>query len=97
MLEERAQEAQDLAREHMQDMVKKQEEKAESEAARRIEVCKRVVARMLRQQLETAWSTFSCTPFSFESQTQNWQTEPVSENRATTNPRRVLKTVRTPR
>ena len=58
MLEERAQEAQELAREHMQDMVKKQEEKAESEAARRIEVCKRVVGRMLRQQLATAWSTF---------------------------------------
>jgi uncharacterized membrane protein len=55
---ERAQEAQELARQYMQDVLNKEQEKAGLEAERRIGMCKRVVARMLKQQLALAWSTF---------------------------------------
>jgi len=55
---ERAQEAQELARRSMKDMVYQQQEKAGLEAGRRIEMCKRMVARILKQQLALAWSTF---------------------------------------
>jgi hypothetical protein len=55
---ERAQEAQELARQYMQDKESKHQEKAGLEAERRIGICKRVVARMLKQQLALAWAFF---------------------------------------
>jgi hypothetical protein len=55
---ERAQEAQELARQSMKDMLDQQQEKAGLESGRRIEMCKRIVARILKQQLALAWSTF---------------------------------------
>jgi hypothetical protein len=55
---ERSQEAQELARQYMQDVLNKEQEKAILDAQRRIGMCKRVVARIFKQQLALAWSTF---------------------------------------
>ena len=60
--EERAEEAKELAKEAL--MTKAQEAEAQGtslaqkDAERRIEMCKRVVKRMLRHQLSMAWNEF---------------------------------------
>ena len=58
VLEERACEAQELARQQLEEAAKEKQTMAEAEAERRIEMCKRVVQRMLRHQLLMAWNMF---------------------------------------
>ena len=58
MAQERAEEAQELARQELHDAAKATQTKAEAEAERRIEMCKRVVRKMLRHQLSMAWNEF---------------------------------------
>lgn len=74
---EQSQEAQELARQQLEESAKENLSLAEAEAERRLEhlrhqehiqrceeaqrrigICKRVVAGMLKQQLALAWSTF---------------------------------------
>jgi hypothetical protein len=55
---ERAQEAQELAKQQLEAAAREKQSMAETEAERRIEMCKRVVQRMLRHQLLIAWSMF---------------------------------------
>jgi hypothetical protein len=56
---ERAQETNSLAGQYLQDVVDSQREKAGWDAKRRVEMCKRVVARMLKKQLALAWAWFA--------------------------------------
>ena len=58
VLEERAQESQELARQQLEEAAKEKQTMAEAEAERRIEMCERVVQRMLRHQLLMAWNMF---------------------------------------
>jgi hypothetical protein len=53
---ERAQEAQKLAKQQLEEAVREMQSRAEAE--RRIGMCKRVVQRMLRHQLLMAWNMF---------------------------------------
>ena len=56
--QERAQEAQELAKQQLEAAARAAQSMAEAEAERRMEMCKRVVQRMLRQQLLMAWNMF---------------------------------------
>ena len=61
MLEERAEEAKELAKQAMggfDDPVSYAQDLVQKEADRRIEMCKRVVKRMLKHQLCLAWNEF---------------------------------------
>ena len=55
---EQAQDAQALAKQQLEAAAKEHRSRAEAEAERRIEMCRRVVQRMLQQQLLMAWSMF---------------------------------------
>jgi plasmid maintenance system antidote protein VapI len=55
---EQAQDAQELAKQQLEAAAKEHRSRAEAEAERRIEMCRRVVQRMLQQQLLMAWSMF---------------------------------------
>jgi hypothetical protein len=56
--QERAQEAQELAKQQLEAAARATQRMAEAEAERRIAMCKRVVQRMLRHQLLMAWIMF---------------------------------------
>ena len=58
MAQERAEQAQELARQELHDAARAKQTEAEAEAERRIEMCKRVVKKMLRHQLSMAWNEF---------------------------------------
>jgi ubiquinone biosynthesis protein Coq4 len=54
----RAQEALELAKQQLEEAAREKQSMAETEAERRLEMCKRVVQRMLRHQLLMAWNMF---------------------------------------
>jgi len=56
--EDRSEEARELAKQELVDAALQTQSKAEAEAERRIEMCKRVVKRMLQHQLCIAWGQF---------------------------------------
>jgi hypothetical protein len=57
VLGERSKEAQQVAKQQLEEVVRKKQSLAEAEE-RRIEMCKRVVQRMLRHQMLVAWNLF---------------------------------------
>ena len=57
-IEERAEDAREMVRNRLQEAAEHQQCMAATEAERRIETCKKVVKRMLHQQLAISWGTF---------------------------------------